>query len=130
MVLVALETSIICCLRHPTNQGLMQAGGVCPSQASPHLTFNPKLGCQPLVGNEERAWPGPVEGRPFQAESFVEHSFQGNVKKCQRQLNPAHLPALLSSGILGDRVTVPTAWNTPHPPQVPRPTATKFKRTD
>lgn len=37
--------------------------------------------------------------------------------RCQRQLDPAHLPLLPNYGMRGDRVTAPSAWNTPPPPQ-------------
>lgn len=49
---VALETPVICRLRRLANRRLMTAGGVCPSQASPHLTLTLSLGCQPLAGSD------------------------------------------------------------------------------
>lgn len=57
---LALQTAVICRLRHQTNHRLMPAGGVGPSRASPHLArvdLNP--GCQPLVRYEEEGtdWP-------------------------------------------------------------------------
>lgn len=51
-VLTALETPVICRLRHLASHRLMLAGGVCPTQTFPHLTLNLSLGCQPLAGSE------------------------------------------------------------------------------
>lgn len=45
-VLTALETPVICRLRHLASHRLMPAGGVCPTQTFPHLTLDLSLGCQ------------------------------------------------------------------------------------
>lgn len=77
-----------------------------------------------------RGWtrPGPIEGRPFQAESFVEHNSQGNVWKCQRQLDTAHLSVTLSGRVRGNRVTAPTAWKHSTPTPGAPPNSYKIQR--
>lgn len=51
-VLTALETPVICRLRHLANHRLMLAGGVRRGQAFPHLTLDLSLGCGPLAGSK------------------------------------------------------------------------------